>query len=108
MTDQNTMTISEAVLSSGELEPMTFERHKETTADDLDAVVELLKQVSVAVRAGDLKAFERWWDEGGTEEDDATLFKVREMLLIRYYHREERLRSNTEVVRPEWCERTQS
>jgi hypothetical protein len=52
---------------------------------------------AIAASAGDLKAFERWWGEGGTEEGDATLFKVREMLLIRYYHREERLRSNTDA-----------
>ena len=99
MTDDNTMTISEAVLSSGELERMTFEKHKDTTADDIDAIVDLLKALSTAVRAGDLKAFEQWWDEGGTDEGDAMLFKVREFLLMRYYHREQRLRSNVEVSR---------
>lgn len=80
-------------LDSEHADQSAFNAQKERTAEDIESVVAILQKQAADVRAGDMKAFEQWWIEGGTEEGDATVFKVRELLMLRYAHREE-LRSN--------------
>lgn len=93
MTDEKQAT-GEAVLSSDGLERISFDEQKERTAEDIDSIVASLQKLSTDVRAGDMQAFEHWWIEGGTEEGDATVFKLRELLILRYSYRDELLRSN--------------
>ena len=73
---------------------MTFEGHKEATAADCEAVAALLTALAAEVRKGDMRAFEEFWVEGGTEEGDAKVAFIREMMALRFYHREEAVRSN--------------
>lgn len=68
---------------------MTFEEHKETTAKDCEGVAQVLTDLAKAVCHGDLKAFERFWFEGGTEEGDAKIQQIRESLMLRYVVRED-------------------
>lgn len=68
---------------------MTFAEHKEKTADDCLAVAGLIKDVAEAVHNGNMTAFEQFFHSGGTEEGDAKLLAMVEILLLRYYHRDE-------------------
>lgn len=69
----------------------SFATHKEQTAEDLESVIEILKDLVVEVREGNMKKWEEFWWTGGTEEGDAKIHHIREMLLLRYAHREEML-----------------
>ena len=73
---------------------MTFDEHKETTAADCEAVAALLTDLAGEVRNGNMRAFEGFWIEGGTEEGDAKVAFIRETIALRFYHREEAVRSN--------------
>lgn len=73
----------------------TFTEHRDKTVADLQAVVKDMENLIESVREGDVKAFERFWIEGGTEEGDARIFHVREILVLRYMVREESVTSNT-------------
>lgn len=73
------------------LQPMSFAEHKEVTLADLRAVVKQLEDLATAVQEGDMGAFERFWLEGGTEEGDAKIIAVREMIILRYFYRQERV-----------------
>jgi len=66
---------------------MTFKEHKEQTASDCEQVAGFITDLAAKVREGDMQAFEGFWFEGGTEEGDAKIFAIREMLMIRYAHR---------------------
>ena len=79
---------------TGELESMTFDAHKEATAADCEAVAAMLTELAGEVRKGNLRAFEDFWLEGGTEEGDAKVIHIREMLALRFYRRDEALRPN--------------
>lgn len=69
---------------------MTFTEHKESTAADCEAVAEILKSLAEEIRAGDLKAFERFWIEGGTEDGDGKIVAIRQQLALRYFVRKEK------------------
>ncbi len=73
-----------------DLPSVTFAEHKEQTAADCEAVAKMT-DLAHRVREGDTKAFEAWWIEGGTEEGDPKVAAIREMLVLRYVSREERL-----------------
>jgi hypothetical protein len=71
--------------SSGRPEAkLTFAERKEQTAKDCEAFAGMVAEVAAAVRQGDLKAFERFFIEGGTEEGDAKVEELRERLVLRY------------------------
>jgi len=59
----------------------TFVEHRDKTVADLESVATMLGALIDEVKQGDVKAFDRFWIQGGTEEGDATIFRVREMLL---------------------------
>ena len=82
-------------------ERMTFAEHRDRTVQDLESVIEQLQTLKGQVQEGDIQAFERWWYEGGTEEGDATVFKIRQMLLIRYVWRADLVRTSTKVGEPD-------
>lgn len=84
--------------STAGLGRMTFEAHKDATAEDCEAVAKLLTELAGEARKGNLRAFEEFWVEGGTEEGDAKVAFIREMMAMRFYHREEAVRSNCEVT----------
>jgi hypothetical protein len=69
---------------------MTFEQHKELTASDCEVIAAEITALAANVRRGDLKAFERFWIEGGTEEGDAKVNQLRELAILRYAYREEK------------------
>src|SRR5574340_921408 len=81
--------------STAGLGRMTFEAHKDATAEDCEAVAKLLTELAGEARKGNLRAFEEFWVEGGTEEGDAKVAFIREMMAMRFYHREEAVRSNS-------------
>lgn len=66
---------------------MTFIEHKEQTALDCEQIAKELTELAIAVREGNLLAFEHWWIEGGTEEGDAKILAIRELVSLRYIHR---------------------
>ena len=68
---------------------MTFQEHKETTATDCEEIVKALTTLAAQVREGDMSAFEKFWIEGGTEEGDAKINSLRELLILRYAYRSE-------------------
>lgn len=69
---------------------MTLEEHKETTAKDCEAIAKEITDLAAVVRTGDLKAFERFWIEGGTPEGDGKINYLIELVVIRYAFREEK------------------
>lgn len=71
--------------------PITFQDHKEITAADCETIAKLITDLAARVRDGDVKAFERFWIEGGTEEGDAKVCGLRELIVMRYLSREDRL-----------------
>lgn len=71
------------------MERITFAEHKELTAKDCEQVAEIIRSLAVDVREGNLASFEKFWVEGGTEEGDAKINPIREMLILRYYNRAE-------------------
>lgn len=80
------------------LPSVTFSEHKEQTANDCEQVAKMLTDLAKQVREGNLKAFEGWWIEGGTEEGDAKIQELRERIVLRYLHREER-QANAKLCR---------
>ena len=67
----------------------TFAEHRDKTVADLTAVAERMQELIENVKQGDMDAFEEFWIEGGTEEGDAKIFSIRELLVLRYYVRKE-------------------
>ena len=47
-----------------------------------------------------MKKWEEFWYAGGTEEGDAKIFAIREMLVLRFAYREESIESNVGRQRP--------
>jgi len=70
---------------------MTFAQHKENTAQDCETVAKMLTDLAAAAREGDMRLFEEFWLEGGTEEGDAKIAAIRENLILRYMYRGEAL-----------------
>jgi hypothetical protein len=68
---------------------MDHKTHCDITANDMVSVADLIKTAADDVRAGDIDAFRRMFIEGGTEEGDARINYLRELLLCRFAHREE-------------------
>ena len=64
--------------------PVTFQEHKDKTVADIREIVKLLESLASKVQDGDMGAFERFWIEGGTEEGDAKIDAIREMMILRY------------------------
>lgn len=72
--------------------PITFEEHKKATAEDCDAFAAMVAGVAKSVREGNMKAFETFFLEGGTEEGDAKMLELRERILLRYCVRHDNLK----------------
>lgn len=68
---------------------MDHQTHCDITAADMVSVADLIKAASAEVKAGDIGAFTRMFVEGGTEECDARINYLHELLLCRFSHREE-------------------
>jgi len=69
--------------------PITFAEHKEQTAKDCEELSKILLDLASKVREGNLEVFEQFWFTGGTEEGDAKIAAVREILMLRYQYRRE-------------------
>lgn len=67
----------------------TFDESKEKAAKDCEAIAKLITDLAANIRAGDMKAFEAFWIEGGTEEGDAKILALREYIVLRYVACEE-------------------
>lgn len=74
-----------------ETKKITFAEHKEITAKDCEEIARIMSQLATDVREGNLHAFEDMWITGGTEEGDAKIVAIREMLCLRYVHRQENI-----------------
>lgn len=68
---------------------ITFADHKAKTAKDIEAIIVELQKLTTEVLEGNMQAFEEFWCAGGTEEADAKIIAIRELLLLRYFHRQE-------------------
>lgn len=89
MTDQKTNhALTESRLNDG-LGKLTFAAHKEQTANDCEQMADLLRELATSVREGNLNAFVQFWIEGGTEDGDSKISAMRQMLILRFRHREE-------------------
>lgn len=66
---------------------MKFEEIKTKTIADLESVKRLLDEVIECVKIGDIDSFEDFW--WGDEENDASISKIREIMLLRHAHRME-------------------
>jgi len=64
--------------------PMTFVEHKEQTAQDCEQIATIMTDLAVQVREGDMAQFEAMWFTGGTEEGDAKIHQLRELILLRH------------------------
>jgi hypothetical protein len=71
---------------------MTFNEHKDRTASDCEEIAKLLTEIAAKAREGNMQAFEQFWIEGGTEEGDAKINAVRELIVLRYAHRADLIR----------------
>lgn len=69
------------------LGPMAFVEHRDKIVEDLIAVREILDKLIEDVKVGDLAAFERFWIRGGTEEGDAKILYLRQLLVLRFVNR---------------------
>lgn len=94
MEEVNTQPTEESK-AVGQQNVSTFAAHKERTAKDCEQAAEMLIALARDVREGNMKAFEQFWMEGGTEEGDAKIHMMREILIIRYLAREEKLQGHT-------------
>jgi len=79
--------------------PMTFGEHKEQTAKDCEAIADIMSKLASACREGDMAQFEGMWLAGGTEEGDAKINALREMIMLRYGFRLERVEQNDPAQR---------
>lgn len=77
------------IMDDNELDKMTFTKHVEQTIDDLNEFIKYIKTISDKVLEGDVRSFERFMIEGGTEEGDAKILQIRELLILRYMSRDE-------------------
>lgn len=77
-----------------EMNSITFQEHKEQTALDCEKIAQYLNELAIQIREGNLMAFNKWWIEGGTEEGDAIIESIREMIVLRYLYREDKLSTN--------------
>lgn len=68
-----------------------FDQHKEQTAKDCEQIAQSLNELAKAVREGNFLIFEQFWLKGGTEEGDAKIQAIREMIALRYLYRQENL-----------------
>lgn len=65
-------------------EKITFEEHKIKTAEDCEALAEIIKEVATKVREGNMDAYEKFFINGGTNEGDAKLNELWDRLNLRY------------------------
>lgn len=70
---------------------ISFIEHRNQTVDDLKVFIDCAEQIVEKIRQGDVKAFERFIIEGGTEEGDAKIIQMLQLLILRYLSREELL-----------------
>lgn len=70
---------------------MNFQEHKEQTAKDCEQIAKMLTDLAKEIRSGDMKSFEEFWMEDGTEEGDAKIQEIRERIILRYLVREEKV-----------------
>jgi len=72
--------------------PITFAEHKELTAKDCEHIAEQLTNLAKSVREGNMNAFEQFWWKDGTEEGDAKITMIHELIVLRYVHRKDHLK----------------
>ena len=77
---------------------MDFKEHKESTLEDLKEVQTIMNEVIAEVEQGNMKAFEAFWISGGTEEGDPKIAMLREILVLRYFHRDEQVFGPAPIV----------
>jgi hypothetical protein len=70
----------------------TFAQHKETTAADCEAIAQAWTECAAKVREGNMQAFEHLLIEGGTEEGDAKINALLEIMALRYAYRLEHIK----------------
>ena len=72
--------------------PITFAEHKELTAKDCEQIAEQLMNIAKSIREGNMSAFEKFWWKDGTEEGDAKITMLQELVVLRYVHRQDHLK----------------
>lgn len=76
------------------LPALTFAEHKEMTAKDLETIAEEFTKLAVAAREGNMKAVEDMFlGDEDKREDDSKIIKLRELFVLRYFHRQERTKT---------------
>lgn len=70
---------------------MTFKEHKDKTAADCEEVIAVLEGLIEKIKEGDLESFEKFWFSGGTEEGDAKINSIKEIIALRYAYRKENI-----------------
>lgn len=66
---------------------ITFKEHKEKTIADCTEVIFVLEGLIEKIKEGDFNSFEKFWFNNGTEEGDAMIQSIREIMAIRYAYR---------------------
>lgn len=73
-------------------QPLTFAEHKEITAADLEMVAAEFTEVAREAREGNMRAVEALLlGDECSREDTAKIASLRELLVLRYFHRQERV-----------------
>lgn len=72
--------------------PLTFAEHKEITATDLELVAAEFTKAAKEARDGNMGAVEALLlGDEDSREDTAKIVSLRELLVLRYFHRQERI-----------------
>lgn len=74
-----------------EVRQLAFSEFKEETAKDCEEVAKWLNELAKNIRDGDMKAFEKFWIEGGTEEGDAKIADIHQRIVLRYLAKQEQV-----------------
>ncbi len=80
-------------------QPLTFAEHKEITATDLESAAAEFTKVAKEAREGNMRAVENLLlGDEDSREDTAKIVSLRELLVLRYFHRQERVeRTNSKA-----------
>jgi hypothetical protein len=85
--------MEENELTPNRFPDLTFAEHRETTAKDLEAIAEEFTKLAAVVREGNMKAVEDMFlGDEDKREDDSKIVKLREIFVLRYFHRQERVK----------------
>lgn len=73
-------------------QPLTFAEHKEITAADLESAAAEFTKTAKEAREGNMRAVEALLlGDEDSREDTAKIASLRELLVLRYFHRQERI-----------------